>query len=80
VLVELGIDAKEAIELLQLIRDSNEECESTVTALDLLHNVHNQQPIITFSEQLDTLLGGGVPLGKMTEFSGAPGAGKTQMW
>lgn len=76
---ELGIDAKEAVELLQLVRDSNEQRESAVTALDLLHSVHNQQPIITFSEQLDTLLGGGVPLGKMTEFSGAPGAGKTQM-
>ena len=29
--------------------------------------------------QMDDLLGGGVPLGKITEFAGAPGIGKTQM-
>ena len=79
-LLELGIDAKEAVELLQLVRDSNKEHEADVTALDLLHRAENNQPIVTFSEQLDTLLGGGVPLGKMTEFCGAPGVGKTQLW
>jgi len=78
--VELGIDVKEAVELLQLVRNSNQEHEADVTALDLLHSAQNQQPIVTFSEQLDTLLDGGVPLGKMTEFCGAPGVGKTQMW
>ena len=51
-----------------------------MTALDILQSAYDQQPIVTFSEQLDTLLGGGVVLGKMTEFCGAPGAGKTQIW
>lgn len=78
--IELGIDVKEAVDLLQLVRSTNKEPEADVTALDLLHSAQDQQPIVTFSEQLDILLGGGVPLGKMTEFCGAPGVGKTQMW
>jgi len=80
VLVALGIDMKEAVELLQLVRNSDKDREAGVTALDLLHSAESQQPIVTFSEQLDLLLGGGVPLGKMTEFCGAPGVGKTQIW
>ena len=52
----------------------------TVTALDLLQEEHGLQAIVTFSEALDELLGGGVPLTKITEFCGAPGIGKTQMW
>ena len=79
-LIELDIDAKEAAELLQLVRVSNKERDPDVTALDLLRGIENQQPIVTFSEQLDTLLGGGVPAGKTTEFCGAPGVGKTQIW
>jgi len=80
IVLELGIDAKEAVELLQLVRSSSKERDSDVTALDLLHGTQSQQPIVSFSEELDTLLGGGVPLGKMTEFCGAPGVGKTQLW
>lgn len=33
----------------------------------------------TFSRALDTLLGGGVPVGGVTEVSGPPGVGKTQL-
>jgi RAD51-like protein 2 len=33
----------------------------------------------TFSQRLDTLLGGGVPVGGVTEVSGPPGVGKTQL-
>jgi len=76
---ELGIDMKEAVEFLQLVRDSSKETETNVTALDLLKSLQSIQPIVTFSEQLDIMLGGGVPLGKMTEFCGSPGVGKTQM-
>jgi len=80
VLLELGIDAKEAVELLQLVRGSKKQHDDNVTALDLLRMADNNQPIVSFSEQLDNLLGGGVALGKMTEFCGAPGIGKTQLW
>ena len=52
----------------------------TVTALDMLQEEHSLTSIVTFSEALDGILGGGVPLTKITEFCGAPGIGKTQMW
>ena len=51
-----------------------------VSALDMLQDEESQQRVITFSERLDELLGGGVPVTKVTEFCGAPGVGKTQMW
>jgi RAD51-like protein 2 len=35
--------------------------------------------VMTFSRELDDLLGGGVPLKQLTEFAGAPGVGKTQL-
>ncbi|CCW71445.1 unnamed protein product [Phytomonas sp. Hart1] len=35
--------------------------------------------VTTFSARLDALLGGGVAVGSLTELSGAPGAGKTQL-
>ena len=39
----------------------------------------NSKKIITFSKDLDFILGGGVPVGQITEFCGVPGVGKTQM-
>lgn len=35
--------------------------------------------IITFSKELDALLGSGVAVGQVTEFCGVPGVGKTQL-
>jgi RAD51-like protein 2 len=37
------------------------------------------QHIITFCRPLDQLVGGGIALGELTDVSGAPGAGKTQL-
>ena len=48
------------------------------TVLEMLQDEQLQRYIITFSEQLDSILGGGVPLSKITEICGAPGIGKTQ--
>lgn len=39
----------------------------------------NAPPIVTFCASLDEVLGGGVPIGRMTEFCGLPGVGKTQL-
>lgn len=50
------------------------------TALDLLQDESLRDRIITFSQQFDTMLGGGVSAGKITEFCGVPGVGKTQLW
>jgi len=35
--------------------------------------------IITFSAEMDQILGGGIALGQVTEFCGVPGVGKTQL-
>ena len=35
--------------------------------------------IITFCGEIDEMMGGGVPLGEVTEFCGVPGIGKTQI-
>lgn len=48
------------------------------SALDLLRAEQLQSYIVTFSAQVDGMLGGGIPLGKITEICGAPGVGKTQ--
>ncbi|KNC56404.1 Rad51 DNA recombinase 3 [Thecamonas trahens ATCC 50062] len=49
------------------------------SAYALLLEERQQVPIITFCAEVDEMLGGGVPLGKVTEFTGAPGIGKTQL-
>jgi hypothetical protein len=48
------------------------------SALELLKAEQVQLYIVTFSAGVDGMLGGGVPLGKITEICGAPGVGKTQ--
>jgi predicted ATP-dependent serine protease len=35
--------------------------------------------IVTFCKRIDTLLGGGISLGSLTELAGLPGTGKTQL-
>jgi len=52
---------------------------SGATALNILAQEVNSSHIVTFSEQIDNMLGGGVPTRKITEFCGVPGIGKTQM-
>ena len=49
------------------------------TALELHRQESTRRRIMTFVEELDGLLGGGVPTGEVTEFCGVPGIGKTQL-
>lgn len=49
------------------------------SALDRLQEAALLPPIVTFCSSLDAILGGGVPIGKVTEFCGLPGVGKTQI-
>ncbi|XP_066120163.1 DNA repair protein RAD51 homolog 3 isoform X1 [Saccopteryx bilineata] len=86
---EIGISKEEALETLQIIRREcvtdksrlagTAESGKNCTALDLLEQEHTQNFIITFCSALDNVLGGGVPLTKITEICGAPGVGKTQL-
>ena len=50
------------------------------SALEHLQLEQSLSAIVTFSEQLDEMLGGGIPLCRVTEISGVPGIGKTQLW
>ena len=60
--------------------DSEERHEAGTSALDLLRDEENLNHIVTSCYHIDDMLGGGVPVGKVTELCGAPGIGKTQLW
>jgi len=49
------------------------------SAFELLQKEESRSAILTFSQTIDNMLGGGVPIAKLTEFCGVPGIGKTQM-
>jgi RAD51-like protein 2 len=55
------------------------DIEEPVTMRSLLSKVGRTDSIITFCRDIDKMLGGGVPLGQLTEFVGIPGIGKTQI-
>ena len=86
-MTETGIGLEECLEILKLVSgesvDGSKQSTSAkpcVSALERLREEQALPSIITFSESLDEMLGGGIPLRKITEFCGAPGVGKTQMW
>lgn len=76
---------EDALEILDALRDFKTMKDSVsaskvgCSALDLLRKERTQPSIITFCDALDRMLGGGITLGKLTEFCGAPGMGKTQL-
>lgn len=76
---ETGIGLEECLEIIMLVNDDSTKKSSVKSAYDILQQEQTLPPIITFSQQIDVMLGGGVPLCKITEFCGAPGIGKTQM-
>ena len=60
------------------VTDGRPHISSGVSALEMLKAEQLQSYIVTFSAQVDGMLGGGVPVGKIAEICGAPGVGKTQ--
>lgn len=82
--VEIGITLEEAVQIHQTVKEETNKCHlnKNQTAFDLLqkHNDGTPQHIVSFCEKLDTMLGGGMPIGHVTECSGVPGSGKTQLW
>lgn len=75
---EISLD--EAADVLDLVGKSNGLQLCTKTALEILKEENSNQPIITMSKNIDTLLNGGIPLSKVTEIAGVAGVGKTQIW
>ncbi|XP_015773300.1 PREDICTED: DNA repair protein RAD51 homolog 3-like isoform X2 [Acropora digitifera] len=90
---DLCLEREEALKIIQTVRSTTEPQQSSKTnqttssnnvpgsknAYDILLQEQSYGSIVTFCEQLDDMLGGGVPVGKITEFCGAPGIGKTQI-
>lgn len=87
---ELGITPSAALEIVKSARQSlygasdnaveKGRASVPMTAKDLLLKFSSKsRPIITFCKSLDTVLGGGVPIGQITEYCGVPGIGKTQL-
>lgn len=79
---EAGISEDNAVKVLQILRRENQKGTSATlkhTALELLEQEQAQASIITFCSALDEVLGGGVPLTKVTEICGPPGVGKTHL-
>ncbi|XP_023675267.1 DNA repair protein RAD51 homolog 3 [Paramormyrops kingsleyae] len=79
---ESGISQQEAVDVLQTVRcDASQGAGagSRMTALELLGREQAMGAIVTFCSALDSVLGGGMPVGKTSEVCGAPGVGKTQL-
>lgn len=79
---ELNITKEDALSIIQCVSQFNGLHSSKLksqTAWEMLNDEAALSNIITFSEQIDNMIGGGIPVSKITEVSGAPGIGKTQL-
>ncbi|KAJ8312903.1 hypothetical protein KUTeg_010276 [Tegillarca granosa] len=75
-----GISVEDAKGILDLVfSKSQEKVTAPNSAYDLVKDEQSTSCIVTFCEKIDTMLGGGVPLSKITEICGVPGIGKTHM-
>jgi len=75
---ELCIPLKEALDILRIVKEQNQNVPLERSAFDLLQEEEQETHIVTFCAAFDEMVGGGIPLGKITEFCGGPGMGKTQ--
>ena len=80
--IELSVSRAEALEVLKTVCEGggtpSKPPACGISALDLLKAEQLQKYIVTFCAKFDSMLGGGVPLGRITEICGVPGVGKTQ--
>lgn len=51
-----------------------------ISAFDALLKEEQSPVITTYASSLDKQLGGGIPIGTVTEICGMAGLGKTQLW
>lgn len=80
-LLEISITTEEALEVLATVSLATQKPtvrNTALSALELLQRENSSTGIMTFCEEVDDMLGGGVPLAKITELCGSPGVGKTQ--
>eukprot|EP00802_Teleaulax_amphioxeia_P011352 Tamp_11384.p1 GENE.Tamp_11384~~Tamp_11384.p1 ORF type:complete len:384 (+),score=95.44 Tamp_11384:49-1152(+) len=77
---EAQISKQDAVEVLKAVRnDARPAQRGGKSALELLQAHDGVKHVITFCSDMDNMLGGGVAVGEVTEFCGAPGIGKTQL-
>ena len=71
---------KDALDIINIVKrhDPSHKIPVERSAFDLLQEEEQETHIVTFCAALDEIVGGGIPLGKITEFCGGPGMGKTQ--
>ena len=76
---ELGCSNQEALSIIRTVFGTNSSPITSTSAYSLLTKETQLDPIVTFNSAIDEMLGGGVPRGKLIEFCGVPGVGKTQI-
>lgn len=76
---EASISAEEALAVLKVTRPEQASDVQSCTAFAKAQKEQSTMGIVTFSQKIDNMLGDGIPMGKITEFCGVPGVGKTQM-
>jgi RAD51-like protein 2 len=72
---DVALRVLQSIDSKSILRGPN----ASVNAKDILCNRVSGKSIVTFCKGVDSIMGGGVPLGQITEFCGVPGIGKTQL-
>uniref|UniRef100_A0A665U2J2 DNA repair protein RAD51 homolog 3 n=1 Tax=Echeneis naucrates TaxID=173247 RepID=A0A665U2J2_ECHNA len=75
---EAGLSREEAEDVLQAAGTGG-PLSASVSALELLQKEEETRSIVTFCSLLDSVLGGGLPVGRTAEICGVPGVGKTQL-
>ncbi|GIZ04833.1 DNA repair protein RAD51 3 [Caerostris extrusa] len=75
---ETGLTVQEALDVLDIIFPANSANLASdiigCSALDVLLDEKSQSPITTSCKAFDLILNGGIPLTKVTEICGCPGA------
>ncbi|KFM58681.1 DNA repair protein RAD51-like protein, partial [Stegodyphus mimosarum] len=81
---ETQLTVQEAMDVLDLVFPKPSHSKSTIeskscSALNMLLEEKDLPPITTSCKLLDSILGGGISVRKVTEICGCPGSGKTQL-
>ena len=79
---ETGLTPQEAVMVLDHVSSKRTKTDMGAeqqTALEILKKTQDSYGVFTMVRRLDEFFGGGIPMGKITEFCGAPGLGKTQL-
>ncbi|CAB9525025.1 and recombination protein RadA [Seminavis robusta] len=81
---ELGCSLRQANDLFREISGAAQPMGQAKTASQLLNVPNNNakmgsRKLVTFCRSVDSMLGGGIALGEVTEIAGVPGSGKTQL-